>query len=283
MKQTGGARSPAWTIPAGVALVVLAALQPLPLCKVVGRIFGTGLIGVGFSLGTRRQKWWAAAALVGVLAFNFLWAYPSEMLAKDLSPVPLAPIAEVDAVVVPGGERVIVHPEGIQHGGAFTVCFYDQGCIVGAAHGADFPDPRWNLCTTCFASNLADGVPTFEANTQYGIVVSGVKCPDPGRQALPIAGPDDVLVGQKATLLSAGRSNAEVEVVGYIQRTQGQFLVVKMPRGGQGMGKGMSGTPLVQNGKIIGFLSGGFLWDISGRLGIARLAADVYDATKEYR
>jgi hypothetical protein len=276
-------RSRSWTTLAGVGLVVLAALQPLRWGKILGRICGTGLVGAGLWTGTRRQKWWTAAALAGVLVFNFFWAFPRELFAYDVSSVPLAAIAEVEALVVPGGERVTVHPKGDRYGGSFNVCFYDQGCIVGAAHGADFPEPPWDLCTDCFPSNLTDGVPTFTANTPFGVVISGAKCPEPGRQALPIAGPDDIQIGQKATMLASGLGNADLEVMGYFMAKEDQFLVVRMPKNGPRMGKGLSGTPLVQNGKIIGFLAASPMWDISGTIGLARPAADVYAATREYR
>lgn len=49
------------------------------------------------------------------------------------------------------------------------------------------------------------------------------------------------------------------------------------------MGRGLSGTPLVQNGKIVGFLAAAPFWDISGKIGLAQLVPDVYSAIKSYR
>ncbi len=268
-----------WSTPAGVALAVLGGLVPYGWMTSVFRAAGFGFVGINIWSGSRRQRRSAVAALGCIIAFHLLWAMPREFLAAEISRIPLAPIAAVEATVVPGGESITVHPAGAQSAAGMTSCFYDRGLMVAAAHRCGLPEPPWELCLTCFAAGLVDGVPTLEADTPDGIVISGVKCPDEDRRPLPIGGLVDVHVDQTATLVVSGGADQEAAMLGYVLRDEVQFLVVRMASGGTGIGAGMSGTPVVQDGKLIAFLAGRPWWDLSGRLGLARLAADVYAAT----
>lgn len=283
-KRTSRTYPRGWLILAGFALEIAAAALPVGWVRTVGSLSGSGLVAMNFVSATRRQKLLTVVAFVALLVFKLIYVAPRDFLANDVSPVPLLPIAEVDAMVVPGGEPMIVHPANESSGGIVTACFYYEGGVVAAAHPCDFPDSRWKLCLTCLASGLVGGVPTFEGSTPYGIVISGVRCPDGSRSPLPIAGPQDIHVGQAATTLSAVEAEREVEVLGYTQRKEGQFLVFRMLVSGQKITSGMSGTPLVQGGRLIAFVAGVPALDFSShRIGLARLAADVYAETAGFR
>lgn len=275
--------SSSWTILAMAVSVALWQLLPFGPLQTISRISAFAFAGALVVSLPPRQRWWGVGAVVVVMAVTFLYWAPRQFLETNVTRIPLGTVPSVDASVVPGGESLNVHPPG-KSGGTLTVCFYENGYAVAAAHPCDFPDDSgWALCVDCLSQEMVEGTPTFVADTPVGIVISGMKCPTEGRAKLPLAAPDEIEVGQTAQVLSADLGDGEVEVLGFTERKEGQFLVFRPASSSMSLGPGSSGTPLVQNGKIIGFIAGRLALDFSSRkLGLARLAPDVYAGTKQY-
>ena len=109
--------------------------------------------------------------------------------------------------------------------------------------------------------NLAEDRGTLYANTECGVFGTMAPSAITGRQAVPVAQPEEVETGP-ATILSNIRGDAveefAVEIVEIRSRTSDtQNLVVEVtdPRLLEetgGIVQGMSGSPILQNGKLVG-------------------------------
>jgi hypothetical protein len=181
----------------------------------------------------------------------------AEFILSDVSGSPEVPLPEVSVSVVPGGDlfHTRISPERCSEA---TVCFYRDGVAVVAAHSCGF-SPGVLEPHTLLNDEPVEGVVNLIEDTQWGFAVSPLR-PPVERQEMPLANAHEVLVGERATCLVPGSEPFDVEVAGWTMRLDQPYLVIKSPRR---IAKGMSGSPVLQNGRIIGFLAA--TWPFTGR------------------
>lgn len=117
-------------------------------------------------------------------------------------------------------------------------------------------------------------------NSDQGVTLGMPKGTRIDSELVRLGGTADISVGEVATVHSGITGPFKVRVVGYMQLRGDQLLVVSPLNAKDTIQLGMSGSPIVQNGKLIGVLfARSRLPFVAGRYGKARLAADVYRAT----
>jgi len=124
---------------------------------------------------------------------------------------------------------------------------------------------------------MLDGSPHVEANTPAGMVLSGVKCPEDDRRPLPIANVSEIRVGESAVALAPPGDPIELEVLGFLEMRGVQYLLARGPK--NILVQGDSGTPVIQDGRIIGFFT--MIFQTDRGLKFLRLASEVYLETME--
>lgn len=280
---------------AGIVMALcMAAILALPfrVLREQGRLLI--LMGVFcFCAHTLYRRWWvpliAFLLAIGVCTY----AVGGDLIAYEMaSETPLQQLPELDVSVIPGGESLqwsVAVEQGsrsVVKTSKVIVCFYMPGdgpCVV-AAHSCgreagDTPD----ISPTSEALVSGSSRPAAVlADCDHGVVFSGLKCPDPDRKALPLAGAEDVKVGEEAVICTLSNGDIPVKVIGFCMMNNNHFLVLESLDDEAGVGPGMSGGPIIQDGKIIAFLHSGTRFHRGPRFVMARPALEVYDALQEY-
>lgn len=219
-----------------------------------------------------------------VVALVFPWAFYHALGGALLSTVTATPIREVAApgvAVAPGGSYLLVY--GVGDGdnvSVFTVCYFlDADTVVAAAHRMELAEGEY-VATLSGPGLVQSGSIQVLVDTDAGVLLRGVEISRSTEQRLPLAGTSDIQVGMTAEVISTYGWSGQVTVAGYDQLGDAQYLVLTR---GQFEGEvipGMSGSPVVQNGKIIGFIARAPHVGYSGtKVAFARLAGEVYDGT----
>lgn len=223
-------------------------------------------------LSERWYKWPLAIVIMILCSGGAFYHTGADRIVQQASPIPINAVAEVDASVIPGGDRLeICTPGGHM---LVRICYYrSDGRAAAAAHRSSMELGDYRIGDG-EGFHLPDLVSVIE-NTDHGLVVEGYPPTPPDRSPLPIANAAEIEVGASAMVLQGEEPPIGVEVKGYEIRNGKQMLVlipvVPDPR----LGPGCSGSPVVQDGKIIGFIHSGVM--IKNPVSYARLAADIYN------
>ena len=242
-----------------------------------------GAIAIAVFLEPIKPKWKAMAVIMGVTALSAVYWGPQDFVAEKLLEAPPLEVRTVTAEVQVGGECITVAPAS-GPGSIVTVCFYQDGFTIAAAHPVDLSDGPWPIEESHILPAMIRDEPEFVASTPYGMVLSGLGPPGERREQLEIGGAGDITVGQEAELYSSWKGTMRVRVLGYTLMHDGQFLVFQCCDKDQTFEGGMSGSPIVQGGKIIAFGTGNLMavsWK-RPQIGLARLAVDVYLGIQPY-
>ena len=227
---------------------------------------------------------WKLAAYLLIFATTVFAAVawgPQDFLTRRVSKEPAVHIAAPDARVQVGGECVslLVEPG---RGFTVTVCFYYRGLAVLAAHPMPVSDARQTLSPGPLPPGMLAGEVVLEGSTPYGLIVSGLVPPEQGREFLPVGGTDEVKVGEEATLLSGWKGPHRVRILGYAMRGKEQFLAIEFVEPDQVFEGGMSGSPIVQDDRVVGFAAATLMtvsWK-SPQIALARVAGEVFDGVR---
>ncbi len=280
---------------AGIVMALcMAAMLALPFR--VLREQGRLLILVGvfcFCAHTLYKRWWVPliAFLLAIVVCTY--AVGGDLIAYEIvSETPLQQLPELDVSVIPGGE-LLQWSVAVEQGSRSVVktskvivCFYMPGdgpCVV-AAHpcgreAGDTPDISPNSEALVSGSSRPASV---LADCEHGVVFAGLRCPDPDRKALPLAGAEDVKVGEEAVICTLSKGDIPVKVMGFSMMNDAHLLVLQRFDKDAEVGAGMSGSPVIQDGKIIAFLHSVTRFHRGPRFVMARPALEVYDALQEY-
>lgn len=215
--------------------------------------------------------------LIIVVQFVAIALNGAGMLLSEVSEEPEVALEPVAISVVPGGDvfHTRISPEQCAE---VTVCFYKNGVAVVGAHSCGL-SPGVLDTHTLLNDEPVDGQVTLIEDTQWGFAVSPLG-PPVEREELPLANPHDISMGEPATCLTPRSEPFDVVVEGWTMRGGRPLLVVSTSRRGN---KGMSGSPVIQNGRIIGFLAG--TWPLSARpphIVFVSPAAAVYKEFRDY-
>lgn|GEM_PF-1410326 len=253
-------------------LVIISAGYPGP--RVPAIAFCVALACTAFFDLKRRLIF--IGVIIFVQAFS-MGMNGARVLLGEASELPEVAVPEVAASVVPGGD-VFATRVSTQQSMKATVCFYKNGVAVVAAHECGLRPGVLHADTTLNYRKIEEQLLLLE-DTPWGFAVKPIE-PPVGRQELPIGNAADVSVGEPATCLLSENESFDVEIEGWSVRDGRPYLVVSSLHE---ITKGMSGVPVVQNGRIIGFLSA--TWPFSLRspyVGYASPAASVYNDMKDH-
>lgn len=242
-----------------------------------------GAISIAVALEPLKPRWKSLAAIFAVTLLSAVYWGPQDFLAEDVLETPPLESRSVTASVQVGGDFIGVIPES-GSGRMFTVCFYHDGYAVGAAHSIDTDDGPWTTSTKFIPAAMVRGEPEFVTSTPYGVILSGLGPPDEARECLEIGNTEDIAVGDEAVLYSSWKGPVRVVVLGFTARGKEQLLAFQFCESDQTMEGGMSGSPIVQDGRVIAFASmtlSAVSWK-RPQIGLARLAADVYLGVQPY-
>ncbi|NLC15142.1 MAG: hypothetical protein GX784_02315 [Firmicutes bacterium] len=213
------------------------------------------------------------------------------LLTEEVHLTPLSPLADVDASVLLGGDHIRVHTD--ERCFNVTVCFYvaDTDLCVIAAHSCETQAGETvKVLLVPFSksgSEPPDWCPVFDPNatdaevlldSDYGVILSGIQPPRSGPDELPIGKPDDIGPGEEALLHTARSGVLPAEIKGFWLSRNGHLIVAQLTGKEPKILSGFSGSPVVQNGKLIGFLAATHAVPFRGpQIILVRPACDVYN------
>ena len=231
-----------WGLPTGMGLV-------LP-----GLVFGLAIVGKGLTwyvINSRAQLRQAAVtfAVVSLLFYIVIVLIPvrSHYLAS-LSPLKYVHLPRPGVNVVLGGDEIKLYAAGgVTITG--TICFYTSNDLaVGFAHSLG-DGPQADVATVQFGRGVDV---TIVADTEMGVIIKGFPQPE-SRVTIPLGGTADITIGARAMVHPREREPYEVTVQ-YIRRLDGTLhIILKPDTVSQRINPGDSGSPVVQNGVVIGF------------------------------
>lgn len=241
------------------------------------RLFIIAAFSLVFAL---RKSSHRVLACIGIVFIGFL------LLGREVglsirtvaAPTPYLEVQAPEHQVMLGGQRTFFLESSLLG----TVSFYPgDGTMVAMAHAAD-PLAVGQITSV----NITDHRNTIFCNVKVlvnddqGVTLGLPEGTVVKSEMIPLGGTADIAVGETATVHSGNRGTFSVKVDGYVRQRGRQLLVLSPLSSGDTIEQGMSGSPVVQNGKLIGLLhSRSTAPFIAGKFGMARLAADVYHAT----
>lgn len=214
---------------------------------------------------------------LAIFHINAQFAAAELMATIGVSPQPLHPVPEIQANVYLGGDRVMLSAPQTNPV-IMTVCFYirPDRAVLAAHYVKNFSEQQ---TARAMFTHMRDPGYTVDvlANNAWGLAIAGVPEDVSQREAFPIARVEEIEVGSEATLHSMVGGTFNVMVEGFRQWRGQQVLLIAPLDPSYSIEKGMSGSPIVQNGKIIGFASSRIAIPFQGiTRGHAAIAADVY-------
>ena len=219
--------------------------------------------------------------LVTLPVYQYYFA-DHDLLTLGLQEEPLREIPSPQMQVTLGGESIYVFGEF-----EATVCFYlDNEIAVIASHYCSGIEVGETYQVQVYNKSVEqNGWARVLTNSDWGVVLAlqDFDVSAFHRPVLSLAGTGDIRIGDRATLHSTQRGDFPVKVHGFRRAPGAQFLVVRALEKAHPIEPGMSGSPLVQGDKLIGFISGSYT--VATRppsIGLARVATDVYLKAEGY-
>lgn len=217
----------------------------------------------------------------GVLLVSFL-LFGRDITLSMRTDAAASPFWEVEPPkqqVVLGGQKVFFRAQSL----IGTASFYPgDGTMVAMAHACETLSVGQLVgLNITDRSNVISCQAKVLVNAEQGIVVGLPEDVIVKGESIPLGGTMDVSVGEEAVVHSMhGGGTITVRIDGYRMEDGFQQLVVTPVDSADAIIGGMSGSPLVQNGKLIGLVYSRVSVPFQrSNFGMARLAADVYQAT----
>lgn len=213
--------------------------------------------------------------LTGIYYHRVGNAVVATIISGTLQTLPDGFAQRVDASVRVGGDNLIIYtmPKNI----SMRTCFYtDEALTVAAAHSFDMEPAQYRMQVNNGLSVRAELLSVGSG----GVVVSGIS-PPTDSPILEIACPSEIIISTDAILVHSD-GDIPVMLLGYQFVDEHLALVLHPTDENTYIGPGFSGSPIVQNDRLIGFLAAvikpGFRYK-GPRIGFARLAIEVYMET----
>lgn len=195
----------------------------------------------------------------------------SNSLFRIMFPLDVSELPRPGVEVVLGGDRLdLIRSDGTQVAG--VVSFYTQnGVAMAFAHNAPV---NLNESTTVLINGTLIPNAKVTANDKSGVVLSGLPIPE-NRPVLQLGGTGDVVLRGESVIHPMHRDPYAVTVKEFcITKAEGLLGLVIVPhRFSDRVQRGMSGSPIVQNGVIIAFAESGSPYGSTFR---AVLSAEVW-------
>ena len=208
-----------------------------------------------------------------LLGWNMILSMPT-----DATPSPYREVRAPEREVRLGGQRVYFRETST----LATASFYPgDGTMVAVAHaGRQLAVGQITGVNVTDRNNFISSNVKVLINSDQGVTLGMPKGTSINSELVRLGGTADISVGEVATVHPGITGPFKVRLVGYRQLRGEQLLVVSPLNAKDNIKPGMSGSPIVQNGKLIGVLfARSQLPFVAGRYGKAWLATDVYRAT----
>ncbi len=225
----------------------------------------------------------AVLVVAAVLSFQVLVQFATSWIRSSASEEPLWEVAAPEQQVTLGGQRLYYDLDSQALLG--TVGFSpSDGVLVVLAHAAEplAVGQQVGLVISQAGTSI-DCQAQVLSNDQVGVVMGlpeGVRL---NGELVPIGGTEDIRVGEEALVYTDFRETFAVVVDGFFEFQDHQVIVLTPVDPAHKIVSGMSGSPVVQNGKLIGMLA---LRVQAPRqtenYGLARLAAEIYAGTADH-
>jgi hypothetical protein len=236
-----------------------------------------GCVALGCTAFLQLKRRLVYIALVILTLFVSIGLNGAQVLLREATETPEVAIPVISVSVVPGGDffHTRITPERCMQA---AVCFYKDGVAVVAAHSCELSPGVLDNHTLLNDVHVEGRVNVIEDNS-WGFAVSPLY-PPVDREEMPLGNAHEVAVGEPAQCLPPDSEPFDVEIAGWAMREDRQYIVLVSPRR---ITEGMSGTPVLQGGRIIGFLAA--KWAFPSRapyIAYASPAAAVYDAFRDH-
>lgn len=270
----------------GVALLISFLLDPtpdrLPTLALIAAIGGTAILP-----RTKTQRVVGVFICCALLIFS-LSSSVGTMMIKDIADEPsqhwLAPNAQVRL----GGQTITFDLVDSTREGyhILTACYWlDNSTTLIAAHKMKKFTPGEALAIQVTGDGYIENFETEVIfNNDDGLALGLTSEFIPPADLYSIAASKEIIVGAEAEIISQYGGSFPVIVKGFFALRGRDEIAIEIVNDEDDLIGGMSGSPVVQNGKIIGFMRGGF--KSARRIGLCKIAAKIYanaaDLMQEY-
>lgn len=236
------------------------------------------------------RRWWVPIVTCLLVVLLIVSFHGQEIVvSQTVSETPFREVSETDVSVVLGGDALHLYftvqeeLRTVAKEMRVTVCFYVPGSdtCVAAAHSMGLEAGQTYNISIAGETGVLVSLPATMvlADCEYGMVFAGTSCPDSDRRKYVLAGVQDVRVGEEVVVRNKTMGDVTVKVLGFSMVEDDQFLMLECVTGE--LGPGTSGSPIIQDGKIIGFLHGILKFPTGPVLIRSRPALEVYSSFAE--
>jgi hypothetical protein len=222
-------------------------------------------------------------AVAGVLSWQVLVQFAVQWLRSTASEEPLWSVVAPKQQVTLGGQRLYydLNSQALLGTVGFSPA---EGVLVVMAHAAEplAVDQQVGVVISADGSSISCQAQVL-ANEEAGIVMGLPEGALLEGELIPVGGTADIQVGAEALVYTDYRDAFAVMVDGFVELHEHQMIVLTPGNPANKIIAGMSGSPVVQNGKLIGMLAMRVQApQQTENYGLARLAADIYVSTEGY-
>ncbi len=266
----------------GAALCISFVLDPtpdrLPFLALLAAISGTIILP--------RSKTERTVGVLICCALLFFYIGPTmhsrflEDTVGRITEEPAQHWAAPDTLVRLGGQQISFQEESSRY--IMTACYWlDNSKALVAAHRAKgFASGSIIPIQVIGKGQIEELSAKILANDDNGVALELTKEFLPTTDLYPIAATSEIVVGGEAEIISTYGGSFPVVVKGFLDLVgQQERVVVEKIKDTDNFVGGMSGSPIVQNGKIIGFMNGTLKGE--KRLALCSIAAEVYANTAD--
>ena len=256
----------------GVTLIIVILLVPAP-ARFSTLLLGIAIGGTVFLPRTKLQR------AIGIFICFCLFFASGMLMIGDiiLNNLAAAPTHHWEApaeLVGLGGQQITLYaPEKAT---TFTVCYWlENGALLAAAHNLS------GFVPAGVPVHLGPPAPEAEsvsakvlANSDDGLALGLPSDYAPPTTPCPIGATTDLIADTEAEIISDRGGSFPVIIRGFLNLSNQSIMLIESLNAYDIFIPGMSGSPVVQDGKIIGFMVGSFRGNKN--VAFCRLAAELY-------
>lgn len=254
----------------------LARIRTPALLAAIGGIYVLSLPGA-----ERPLKILICFSLLTVAFVPWISRIVDATIRSNFTEEPAQQWAAPDALVGLGGQQIVFYEDAVDYRTLTraTACYWlDNNTVLVAAHY--IPGLARKNTVPIMVVNKVQIEPLtaeilFNSNNGVALKISTEFLP--ASDLYPIASTREIVVGAEAQIISSYGGSFPVLITGFYHFAAQDMVVIERISRADNFVGGMSGSPVVQNGKIVAFMSGTFRK--RERYAVCNIAAEVYGNT----